>query len=252
MWTIILKSVETSTGKNFLYPFLTYCYVGLETTLQALLRQPNFLGTCGQWKHRREGTLLRDVYDGRVWKEFQNYNDDPFLSISDNSNLALMLNLDFFQPYKHVQYSLGAIYLTIMSLPREVRYKQENVILIGLIPGPSEPKHDLNSFLEPLVDELLKFWVGVELAGTNVKRIRCALLCVACDIPAGRKVCGFLAHNARLGCSRYFKKFPGMVGSMDFSGFERDKWQLRSGITHSQNSLKLLKARTKTELQEKE
>lgn len=50
-----------------------------------------------------------------------------------------MLNLDFFQPYKHVQYSLGAIYMTVLNLPRSDRNKIENVILVGLIPGPNEP-----------------------------------------------------------------------------------------------------------------
>lgn len=98
-----------------------------------------------------------------------------------------------------------------MNLPRDTRYKQEYTILVGLIPGPKEPKHDINSFLEPFVEELLKFWRGVELdvAGSGKKIFRCALLCCACDLPAGRKVCGFLGHSARLGCSRCLKEFPG-------------------------------------------
>ena len=29
----------------------------------------------------------------------------------------------------------------------------------------------------------------------SVKKIRCALMCVVCDIPAGQKICGFLGHN---------------------------------------------------------
>ncbi len=51
-----------------------------------------------------------------------------------------MLNMDFFQP---TTYSVGAIYLTVMN---SIRYKSENVILAGLIPGPDEP--EMNSFLE--------------------------------------------------------------------------------------------------------
>ena len=31
------------------------------------------------------------------------------------------------------------MYLTILNLPRKIRFKQENVLLIGLIPGPKEP-----------------------------------------------------------------------------------------------------------------
>ena len=154
------------------------------------------------------------MYVGAIWKRFAHYAGKPFLN--EKYNLALMLNMDFFQPYKHVQYSLGALYAVVMNLPRAERYKQENVILIGLIPGPQEPKHDINSYLELMVDELLELWNGVEIDIRNVgKRIvRCALLCVACDLPAGRKVCGFLGHNARYGCLRCYKTFPGVVGSI--------------------------------------
>ena len=55
-------------------------------------------------------------------------------------------------------YYSGAIYLTVMNLPRSIRNKKENILLAGLIPGPQEPEHDLNSFLEPLVEDLLHFW----------------------------------------------------------------------------------------------
>ncbi len=77
---------------------------------------------------------LKDVYDGRVWADFQSDKYGRFLQ-----GLGLMLNMDFFQPFKHTTYSVGAIYLTVMNLPRSIRYKSENVILAGLIPGPDEP-----------------------------------------------------------------------------------------------------------------
>ena len=31
--------------------------------------------------------------------------------------------------------------------------------------------------------------------------VGCVLLGVACDMPAGRKTCGFLSHSANLGCT---------------------------------------------------
>ena len=131
--------------------------------------------------------------------------------------------MDFFQPYKHVQYSHGAIYSTILNLPHGTRNKSHNVILVGLIPGPHEPQHDISSFLEPLVSDWLELWSGIEHSFTCKMKIRCALVCVACDLPAGRKTCGFLSYNARFGCSRCWKEFSGCVGSMDFSGFDREE-----------------------------
>ena len=52
------------------------------------------------------------------------------------------------------------------------------------------------------------------------EEVRCALCCT-CDIPAGCKVCGFLGHNARLGCFKCLKQFEGGVGPINFSGFDR-------------------------------
>ena len=143
---LLLKTVELANGKRHLYPFLTYCYVSLELSIQSLLNRPGFFENCERWRsrHSQEG-VLRDVYDGKIWKDFQSFGAQSFLS--EAGNLALMLNTDFFPPFKHVTYSLGAIYLTVMNLPRSIRNKQENILLAGLIPGPQEPEHDLNSFL---------------------------------------------------------------------------------------------------------
>ena len=38
----------------------------------------------------------------------------------------------------NTQYSVGAIYLVLQDLPREQRFKEENIILVGVMPGPHE------------------------------------------------------------------------------------------------------------------
>lgn len=85
-----------------------------------------------------------------------------------------------------------------------------------------------------------------------MKKIRCALLSVACDLPAGRKVCGYLAHSAHLRCSRCFKMFKGEVSSMDYSGFQRENWNLRTSAVHRQATMKLRSVSTRSALQEGE
>lgn len=37
---------------------------------------------------------------------------------------------------KQGSYSMGAICLSILCLPRQIRFKEQNTILVGLIPGP--------------------------------------------------------------------------------------------------------------------
>ena len=221
-------------------------------SLKALFRRPGFAASCEHWRTRASSDVLRDVYDGKIWQEFLTYKGQPFLE--SEYNLALTLNMDFFQPYKHLTYSVGVIYGVVLNLPRNIRYKRENVILIGVIPGPEEPKHDINSFLEPMVNELLDLWDGVQMdiikAGEKV--VRCAVLCTACDIPAGRKMCGFLGHSAKYGCSHCLKPSPGTVGCMDYSGFSVDTWPPRTGRRHRKKARELKNATTLTERNEKE
>lgn len=249
--TLLLKSVELASKKTYLYPFLTYCYLGVDVSLQSLFNRPAFYDQCEMWRLRspKEGEM-EDIYDGRMWKKFMVHESEPFLA--EPGNLGLILNFDFFQPFEHLTYSLGVLYMSVLNLPRDIRHKQENTILVGLIPGPHEPKHDINTFLKPLVADLLKLWCGVEMriASTNyTKKIRCALMCVSCDIPAGRKICGFLGHSARIGCSRCLKEFQGTIGSMDYSGFDRCNWKERTWQEHNAAAFSVQRLNTLTAIE---
>ena len=127
--------------------------------MKGLLCRPNFIADCQRWHNRNiPNDVLGDIYDGRVWKEFRVINEKPFLD--DSHTFTFSLNVDWFQPYKHVTDSIGAVYLSILNLPRNLRYKPENIILCGILLGPKEPK-DLNSYLYPLVHELLLLWEGI-------------------------------------------------------------------------------------------
>ena len=69
--------------------------------------------------------------------------------------------------HSHGSDSIGVIYMVVMNLPREERFKPENLIVVGIIPGPKEPKHNINSFRQPLVDDLINSWDGVILDNEN-------------------------------------------------------------------------------------
>lgn len=94
-----------------------------------------------------------DVYDGQVWNDFLNVNGRPFLS--QPNNLALSCNVDWFRPFKHTQFSIGVLYIVILNLPRKIRYLPENLIIGGVVLGPTEPSKTMNSLLEPIVKDLL-------------------------------------------------------------------------------------------------
>ena len=142
------------------------------------------------------------------------------------------------------------MYLTIQNLPRNIRCKQQNVILVGVIPGPSEPELAMNSYLSPLVEELKQGWeegfTVTTYEGVQVK-LRIALTCVACDIPASRKVCGFVCYRAALACNHCLKRFPVQFGEpTDYSGFDRDNWAPRTLNMYRSNCREIIKESTKT------
>ena len=126
------------------------------------------------------------------------------------NKLALQLNLDWFQPFtRRNNVSIAAIYIAILNLPREERYKIENVILLGIIPNLTKEPSNLEYFLRPLVEELKTFYIpGIHFPRID-RVICCALICITYDLPATRKVCGYLGYSAKLGCSRCLLDFGG-------------------------------------------
>ena len=232
--TPLMKKVKTVKGATF-QPRLVYCYKSIIESLQEMLKQPGFIEKCELWRKRDQNPgTFKDVYDGQVWKDFWNYKGIPFLAIPNN--YAFQLNVDWFNPFKHTQHSEGAIYLSILNLPRNERFLQQNIILVGVIPGPKEPSLTMNSFLKPLVSDFLKLWQGVVMKNPHSCPIlvRGALLCCSSDIPANRKLCGFVGYSALKGCSKCLLSFPtpSFGEKSDYSNFDRTQWEPRSISQH--------------------
>ena len=244
----LFKTVKLQGGKRKLRARYEYAYQPLKQSLQKLLNCKGFAEKLEYWRKRSTVPGWKsDIYDGNVWKDFQTDKYGCFLQ--QKRCIGVMLNLDFFQPFKHVNESYGVIYLTIMNLPRGERCKQQNVLIVGIIPSFAHEPDTLNPFLEPLVGELKEFWnPGVRLHTAESPKYKLlfqsALMCVACDIPAARKCCGFKGHSANLGCSRCLKFFPGDIGNKDFSGFDRDTWPKRHLAEHKETCKALRKCNT--------
>ena len=126
--------------------------------------------------------------------------------------------------------------MAFQNLPRYLRFRRENIILCGVIPGPNEPRSHMNSYLEPLVDELRCLSNGVLIKTPNGVELKifAYLMCLSCDIPAARKCGGFVGHNAIKGCSRCLKSFPtAHFGEKpNYRGFEPGDWIPRNNDDH--------------------
>ncbi len=80
-----------------------------------------------------------------------------------------------------------------IKYPTRKVLQPENTILVGPYLDLMNQSSTLIHFKNPLVCELLKFCEGIDMSmNKNMnKTVCCALVCVACGIPARRKVCGF-------------------------------------------------------------
>lgn len=119
-----------------------------------------------------------------------------------------MFNVDWFNSFKRTEYSFGVMHLVLLNLPRTRLFKWENFVVLGIYPGPKEPSLTINTYLKPIVDELLQVWSRVILKKQeNPTLYKLALLCISNNIPATRKYGGFLWHNTKKGTGMVFTLF---------------------------------------------
>jgi len=235
-----VKEVKVQdTGRTRYVPLKTFPYQSLKTAIADLVGDSKFLTLCDHWRKRSENVpddILADIYDGAIWKDFNSEKYSNFLKYP--GNLLLSLNTDWFQPFSRTKYSVGVLYLVVLNLPRYQRYKMENIILCGIIPGPKEPKLTMNSFVSPLVKELSDAYRGWVIPTKHpvlkTVYIRLCVGSVVCDIPATRKLCGFLGHSAHFGCNKCLTEFPteSFGKKPDFSGYNRSDWEIRTKETY--------------------
>ena len=151
-----------------------------------------------------------------------------------------MLNLDWFQPYDGTIYSIGIIYASICNLPHDIRFKRENLLTLGILPGLSEVSlHKINHYLAPIIDELKSLWDGMTYRTYEYqegRKIRAALILVSCDIPAARKICGHV--SSLVACHICEKKGNYENRQHNFAGMDDiDEWFVaRDPAKHWENA----------------
>ena len=89
-----------------------------------------------------------------------------------------------------------------------MRFQKENVISLGIIPGPKKPK-DLLSFLYPVVDEFKRLAIGVDAIDGSIPTpdmarnflLKAYICVVGADMPARDTLMGLSGYNARHYCN---------------------------------------------------
>ncbi|XP_074306162.1 uncharacterized protein LOC141641399 [Silene latifolia] len=105
-------------------------------------------------------------------------------------NVRLGLCTDGFSPFDQFgkPYSCWPVMVTPYNLPPWLCLKKQFIFLSLIIPGPKNPKSNLDVYLQPLVEELKHLWnVGVERYDVSKKQnfqLRASLLWTINDFPA--------------------------------------------------------------------
>ena len=90
-------------------PKMTFPMPSLKSQLITMYQRPGFEESLQKWANRNsEDGLYTDIYDGKIWKTFPSSLDDQdsqfFIPETADSNLGLMINLDWFQPFESSVY----------------------------------------------------------------------------------------------------------------------------------------------------
>jgi hypothetical protein len=196
-----------------------------------------------------------DIWHANIFRTFKGSDKKPFLPApAGSTHLIFSIFIDWFNPYSNRQggkhASVGAIYLICMNLPISVRYRLENVYLVGVLPGPNEPSLDqVNHFLRPLVDDLINLWFrGTFFTQTYKYKfgrlVRCAVIPLIADSPAARKAAGYEAPTSTFFCTFCTSS------KFDMANFDVTSWAPRSWKEHLKAAKAWLHAPTETKRHE--
>ena len=158
-------------------------------------------------KAEKDG-YMTDVFDGSHYLEL--LQKEVTISghglghtyFSDPRDIALGLATDGVNPWRRRKSTFWPILLYNFNLPPEERSHDDNAICVGEVPGPEKPK-DMDSFLYPAIQELLKLSVGVrayDVIEEEIFILHAYLLTVFGDIPAVSMLLRMKGHNARSPC----------------------------------------------------
>jgi hypothetical protein len=192
-------------------PIKTFVAFSFKEYLAKLLARPEFEEKMdASWNNLSNDGEMRDIFDGEFLREFK-YNGKHFSQGEGEGRYVFGLGFDGFNPHTNKQagkkYSLALILLVCFNIPREDRYKPENMFLAGVLPGPHEPPLTaLNHYSTPIVDDFLEFWnTGVKYSRTALhefgRLVRVALVALICDLLAARKISGFGAPTCEHFCT---------------------------------------------------
>jgi len=176
-------------------PRSQFFYIPLIPRLIAYLRSPP-VASAMQYRsqHQHVSGSFQDIFDGANYQALRSAPvtihgepiNPPTTYFQDPHDIALGLSTDGYGIHTHGQATAWPLVLFNYNLPPEMRFHSDNLLALGIIPGPNKPA-DIDSFLTPLAEELFQLAVGVgayDVLSKSHFNLRAFLLIVFGDFPA--------------------------------------------------------------------
>lgn len=196
---------------NSTEPQSYFAYLPIIPRLRAMVANPRLAKEMryrSQFEDERQEGIMQDIFDGELYKsllkKFITIGDKtlPFYHFADPRDIALGLSTDGVAVFKKRSKTCWPILLFDYNLPPEIRFQKDNIIPAGVIPGPKKPV-DMDSFLYPLVQELVQLEIGTTAfdgLSKTVFLLRAHLIVVLGDIPAVALLMRMKGHNGFSPC----------------------------------------------------
>jgi len=121
---------------------------------------------------------------------------------SDHRDIALGFATNGFAPFKKRKQTMWILLVFNYNLPPDQHFQQDNILCVGIIPGPKKP-WDADLFIYPLVQELLKLAVSVsayDALSHSIFTLHTYLITAFGDIPAVSMLMNMKGHNGASPC----------------------------------------------------
>ena len=146
-----------------------------------------------------DGLHYRSLLGERVVVGDKTYPHNYF---SDHRDIALGFATDGFAPFKRRKHTAWILLIFNYNLPPEQRFLRDNILCVGIIPGPKKP-WDADSFIYPLVRELLELAAGVsayDALSRSLFALHAYVITGFGDIPAVSMLMHMKGHNGICPC----------------------------------------------------
>ncbi|XP_050222376.1 uncharacterized protein LOC126672469 [Mercurialis annua] len=186
--------------------------------------------------------------DSPAWKHFSELHTE---FAEEVRNIRLGLCTDGFQPFRAFgqNYSSWPVILTPYNLPPGMCMKDEFMFLTVIVPGPRNPKHQMDIFLQPLIAELNHLWeFGVQTFDVHRRQnfqLKAALMWTINDFPAYFMLSGW-STSGRLACPHCMENTDAFTlnGSRKKSWFDCHRKFLPRGHIYRRNTTDFRKGKT--------